>query len=252
MHTTQTLTLGNESHIAYKQLNFGSKVSVVFLGGFMSNMNSTKASAVFDYCAKHNLNCTIFDYFGNGDSSGRFEDYAISDWKQNCCQVIESLVAPSTPIVLVGSSMGGWLAFLVAMHFPTRVKGVVGIAAAPDFTESIELSEQHRETLASTGSVENCKGERVYTITQRLLLDGKNHLLLKGEIPVECPITLIHGMDDVVVPFRDSIALAENVVSTDVNIHLIKSGDHHLCEQPILDGILEKMHCMVRKVESTL
>ncbi|KDB56523.1 alpha/beta hydrolase [Anaplasma phagocytophilum str. MRK] len=252
MHTEKILRLNDSSYIAYKQLDFGGKVSVLFLGGFMSNMQSTKATAIFDYCMSHKINCTVFDYFGHGNSSAAFKDCTLGCWKQCCDHVVELLT--ETPLVLVGSSMGGWLALLTALSFPERVKGLVGLAPAPDFTETIDMSEEEKAHLASAGYVElRSKEDCSHIITQKLLLDGKNHLLLnKPEIPLDCPIVLIHGMADVLVPYQTSVAIAEKVRSNNVEVHLIKDGDHGLHDSKALPIVLGYIGKMVSPVEASL
>ncbi|WP_249549049.1 alpha/beta hydrolase [Anaplasma phagocytophilum] len=252
MGTEKILKLDDSSYIAYKQLDFGGRVSVVFLGGFMSNMQGTKATAIFDYCMSHKINCTVFDYFGHGNSSADFKDCTLSYWKQCCDNVVELLT--ETPLVLVGSSMGGWLALLTALSFPERVKGLVGLASAPDFTETINMSPEERDHLTFVGHVElHSKEDCSYIITQKLLLDGKNHLLLdRAEIPLDCPIVLIHGMADFVVSYQTSVAIAEKVRSNNVEVHLIKDSNHGLHDSKALPIVLGSIGKMVSSVEASL
>ncbi|AGZ78596.1 hydrolase [Anaplasma marginale str. Dawn] len=235
------LELGNSSYISYMQTTVQSPVSVVFFGGFMSDMRGTKAQHLFEYCKSHGVHCTVFDYFGHGSSSGEFQECTISDWYASCVSVVESLT--SAPLVIVGSSMGGWLMLLTALSHGRRVRGLVGMAPAPDFTESLDLSESQRAEMMRTGktvkNTDNCS----YVITKKLIDDGKVHLLMnKREIAVECPMVLIHGMDDDVVPYQTSLAIAKKVKSRDVRVHLVKSGTHHLADEHSLGLMLKAVH----------
>lgn len=248
MHKKKLLPLENGSHLAYMKADFRSDVTVVFFCGFRSNMLATKASTLYSYCIANEISCVVFDYLGHGDSGANFEDCCLSDWRKNCNAVIEQLT--DTPLVVVGSSMGGWLALHAAIDYPDRVRGLVTLAAAPDFTESIDsnISEADRELLAYDGKVELLINDCSYLITKKLLEDGKNHLLLNRDtIPVKCPVIMVHGMQDVTVPYQHSIDVAEKLESCDVSVQLLKSGDHRLNEQPILDRITRVVHCVVSK-----
>ena len=251
MHKTQIFRLNNDSHIAYRKLDMGSKVTVVFLHGFMSSMYGTKASAIYDCCLSNKVNCIVFDYFGHGESSGIFEECTLSDWKRCCCDVITNLA--DTPLVLVGSSMGAWLALLTAMCFPAQVKGIVCLASAADFTETLDLTDSERAKLSSDGAVELVRNQCSYTISQDLITDGKNHLLLtKDKIELNCPVAIIHALDDDLVHYKTSISIAEKIESRDVYLHLIRPGGHNLDEQEALSFVLDTVLAMVRKVESSL
>ncbi|MGN7661442.1 MAG: alpha/beta hydrolase [Anaplasma sp.] len=243
MREVKRLELVGSSHIAYAQTGFRSSVSVVFFGGFMSNMHGTKASYIFDYCLANRIGCTVFDYFGHGSSSGEFTECGIGEWYRNCVDVVESLT--SGPLVIVGSSMGGWLMLLVALRHGKRVRGLVGLAAAPDFTESLDLSTSELEEIMSTGHAEvrpEGKGCRSYIISKRLMEDSKNHLLInKPEIAIECPMVLVHGMCDTVVPHHVSLLIAEKVRSESVQVRLIKSGGHDLSDPTSLGIMTESM-----------
>ena len=251
MHKIQFFSLNENSRIAYKQLDFGGRVTVVFLHGFMSSMQGTKASAIFDCCLSNKVNCIVFDYFGHGESSGNFIECTLSVWKRCCCDVIEHVT--NTPVVLVGSSMGGWLALLAAVCFPDRVKGIVGLAPAPDFTETLCLSDGESALLHSQGHVELVRNQCSYTITQDLILDGRNHLLLtKDVIPLECPVAIVHALDDDLVHYGVSISIAEKIRSNDVHLHFLKPGSHNLDNPETLSLVLNTVLNMVYKVESAL
>ncbi len=206
---------------------------LIFLGGFMSDMSGTKARALEAYARRRGRDFLRFDYRGHGQSSGRFEDATIGDWLGDALAVLDA--ATEGPQILIGSSMGGWIALLVARARPERIAGVVGIAPAPDFTEDLiwgRATPEQRAVLESVGHIDRPSdySEAPYRITHRLIEEGRNHLLLARPIPITCPVRLIHGMADVDVPWQASLRLAEALESTDVEVNLVKSAAHRLSE----------------------
>jgi pimeloyl-ACP methyl ester carboxylesterase len=171
-----------------------------------------------------------FDYSGHGASGGQFADGTIGRWAEDALAIIDR--ASEGPLLLVGSSMGGWIALLVARARPERVVGLVGIAAAPDFTEVLmwqAMSFEQRATLMSHGVlyVPSQYGDP-YPITRALVEDGRNHLLLHEPITLDCPIRLLHGQCDPDVPWEFALQIADQVSSRDVRVILVKDGDHRL------------------------
>ncbi|KJV69137.1 alpha/beta hydrolase [Candidatus Neoehrlichia procyonis] len=231
----------NNHKIAYRQLKKNSNLpSILLLGGFGSNMYGEKATALYNYCNKHNLNLTVFDYLGHGHSSGNFTDYTIGDWYKNCISVIESLT--NGPQIIIGSSMGGWLMLLIAQSYPHKVISLLGLAPAPDFTENLifnKLTQEQKDCLHTNNQIIftfNKYEDRSYDITDNLIKDGRKHLLLNNDnININCPVILIHSMSDLVVPYSTSIHVAEKITSTNVNLHLIKSGNHYLRDEHSLN-----------------
>jgi pimeloyl-ACP methyl ester carboxylesterase len=207
--------------------------SLVFLPGFMSDMTGDKATALRDWCAARGRACVRLDYAGHGASGGRFEDGTIGGWTQDALCVIDSFAGER--FVVVGSSMGGWIALLVALARPDRLAGYIGIAAAPDFTEDLmwdSMMPPERAVLARDGLLRipgAYGGEQI--ITRALIEDGRTRLLLRGPIALDCPIRLLHGQRDTAVPWQRSLRLAERVRSDDVHVTLIKDGDHRLSRQ---------------------
>ena len=204
---------------------------VMFLGGFMSDMTGTKASALEAHCRSRGRACVRFDYSGHGASGGAFRDGTIGAWRDDALAVLDRVARG--PQVLVGSSMGGWLMLLVALARPERIAGLVGVAAAPDFTEDLiwsTLDADARRTLTGTGAiVMPCDyGEEPYPITMGLIEEGRNHLLLRAPIALDCPIHLLQGMADADVPWRTALRIAELVESEKVTVELVKDGDHRL------------------------
>jgi pimeloyl-ACP methyl ester carboxylesterase len=211
----------------------GRTPGVVFLTGFNSDMTGGKALAIEAFCRERGQACVRFDYLGHGASSGAFEDGTIGRWTDDAVAVIDELT--QGPQVLVGSSMGGWIMLLAALRRPERVAGLVGIAAAADFTEDLiraELSPAGKRDLQRLGYVEtrNPYDDAPYRITQRLLDEGRSHLLLHRQIPLDCPVRLIHGMRDGDVPWQTSVRIAEKLRSTDVELQIVKNGEHRLSE----------------------
>jgi len=209
----------------------GAPPRIVFCGGFTSDMTGTKARALEAHCRTHGRACTRFDYGGHGASDGRFEDGTIGAWADDAIAVLDHLAA--APVVLVGSSMGGWIMLLAALARPERVHALVGIAPAPDFTEDLLLpraSDEQRRQLAERGywMQDSAYGDPPYPITAALIEEAKRHLLLRAPIPIRCPVHLLHGQRDPDVPWQTSLRLAERLESEDVTIELIKAGDHRL------------------------
>ena len=199
----------------------------------MSDMAGTKALALEDYARERGQAFLRLDYQGHGESSGRFEDGTIGLWASDATAAIAELT--EGPQILVGSSMGGWIMLLAALAQPERIAGLVGIAAAPDFTEDLiwaQADEAQRKAVMEEGVYREPSpyGEEPYTITRALIEDGREHLLLRKAIPLTCPVRLIHGLEDPDVPWDLSLKLAAALDSDDVETLLVKGGDHRLSE----------------------
>ena len=209
----------------------GTGPTVVFLGGFRSDMEGSKALHLRDACAARGRAFLRLDYSGHGISGGAFEEGTIGTWAEDAALVIEARA--SGPLVLVGSSMGGWIALLLARRLAqARVRAVIGIAAAPDFTEALirpALTEEHRMILERDGVLRAPSeyGDPIL-ITLRLLTEGANHLLLPGPIPYDGPVRLLQGMADPDVPWSHALRIMEALPGPDAELTLIKDGDHRL------------------------
>lgn len=216
--------------IAYRAVA-GVAPGIVFLSGFRSDMTGTKALFLDDYCRRHGRGYVRFDYYGHGASSGDFAEGTIGRWADDAIAVIDSLT--TGPQILVGSSMGGWIMLLAARARPERIHALVGIAAAPDFTEDSlwpRLNEAQREEIMREGRVVLASDydPAGYLYTRKLLEDGREHLVLRSPLPVARPVRLLHGMRDASVPWRRSLAIAEHIGGGDVRVTLVKDGDHRL------------------------
>lgn len=231
---TNFLSIGTKDHIAYHQYISKTKPhlpGITFLGGFMSDMQGTKATALHHYCEQNDYNFTRFDYFGHGQSSQAFTDGTIGAWRDNALTVLDKLT--TGPQILIGSSMGGWIMLLAALQRPERIAGLIGIASAPDFTENLiwdVLPETAKHILVEKGVYDLASeyNQTPYPITLELIEEGRKHLLLHSHIPITCPIRLIHGMKDDDVPYVLSTNLTKQLASTDVTLTLVKNGDHRM------------------------
>ncbi|WP_376100384.1 alpha/beta hydrolase [Roseomonas sp. CCTCC AB2023176] len=216
--------------LAWAQVR-GAGPTVVFLGGYHSDMEGSKALHLRDHCAAAGRAFLRMDYSGHGMSGGAFEDGTIGTWTDDAAQVIQAR-APG-PLILVGSSMGGWIALLLARRWgEQRVGAVIGIAAAPDFTEALipgELTDEDRVTLMRDGVLRrpSAYGDPI-PLTARLLEEGRQHLMLPGPIPYAGPVRLLQGMADPDVPWRHALRIMEALPGPDVRLTLVKGGDHRL------------------------
>ena len=230
MSNPRFLLLPTSERLAYRQ-SPGDPPAVLFCGGFTSDMGGTKALALERHCRSRHRAYTRFDYFGHGASTGRFADGTIGRWRDDALAVVDRLTAG--PLVVVGSSMGGWIMLLVALARPERIRALVGVAAAPDFTEDLLLpqaSPAQRLELGEQGYwlQPSAYGGPPYPVTRALLDDGRANLLLRAPIEVRCPVHLLHGQHDPDVPWPTALRLAERLESDDVTVELIKAGDHRL------------------------
>lgn len=194
-------------------------------------MNGTKALFLDAFCASRGLACVRFDYSGHGESSGSFEDGTIGRWSEEAVAIIDR--ATEGRLMLVGSSMGGWIMLLAALARPARIAGLVGVAPAPDFTETLiwnRLTQIERERLMNAGRLEmpSAYAAEPTTVTGTLIEEGRRHLLLSRPVAIDTPVRLLHGMQDPDVPYRTSLELAECIAGEDVRVTLVKDGDHRL------------------------
>jgi pimeloyl-ACP methyl ester carboxylesterase len=216
--------------IAYHRLA-GKAPGVVFLPGLRSDMTGTKAIFLEEHCRQRGHAYLRFDYFGHGMSSGDFAAGTIGRWAEDVIAVLDRL--SEGPQILVGSSMGGWIMLLAARARTSRIHALVGIAAAPDFSEDLFW------TRLDPGQQREFRDKRVitlpsdydpagYTYHMSLFEEARRHLVLRAEIALDCPVRLLHGMRDISVPWQRSLALAERLGSRDVAVILVKDGDHRL------------------------
>lgn len=230
MGRVERLQRPDGNSVAYAK-TAGTSPTVVFLGGFRSDMTGTKAVALEDWAQRTGRAFLRFDYLGHGQSSGRFEDGTIGRWLDDSLAAIDQLT--TGPLVLVGSSMGGWLSLLVARARPQRLVGLVLIAAAPDFTERMllkGLSAQDRIALERDGRLERPSqySPEPSVFTWKLIEEGRNHLLLDKKLTLPCRVRLLHGQSDPDVPWDYSLQISAHLEAPEVITTLIKGGDHRL------------------------
>ena len=227
------LPLADGGFLAYHH-SPGARPGIIFLGGFTSDMSGVKATTLERWCRGRGQGFLRFDYSGHGASSGRFADGTIGAWAAEVLAALDQLT--EGPQILVGSSMGAWLMLLTALARPERITGLLGLACAADFTEHLlwqRLDPPLRERLRRERviSLPSPYGEP-YIIALNLIEEAARHRLLdRPELPIRCPVRLIHGMRDADVPWEISVQVAERLVSSDVRVMLLKDGEHTLSRE---------------------
>jgi len=229
----------------------GKPPGLVWLGGFKSDMTGTKAQALAQWAEREGRALVRFDYFGHGASSGDFRGGTISHWKADALAVIDTLT--TGPQVLIGSSMGGWIALLAALARPKRVAGLLLIAPAADFTEDLmwaHLPEDAKRDIMEKGEWiwPTNYGEEPYPITRKLIEDGRKNLILDGPIVLNVPVHILQGMQDPDVPWMHAIKTAERIEG-DVTLTLIKNGDHRLSTPPDLARMLGALEGLLANIK---
>ena len=235
------LPRGIGDRIAYLRHAGSQGNGVIFLSGFNSTLRGNKATELHRWAVDNDRPFVRFDYFGHGTSSGRFEDGTITRWRDDALAVLDQL--STGPQILVGSSMGAWIALLATLARPERVAGLVLLAPAPDFTETLiwqGMSIEARACILRDGvwMRPSAYGSAPYPISKSLIEDGRQHLLLGGEITVRCGVRILHGMADPDVPWTHGLSLFSRLVSKDACLHLIPGGDHRLSDPENLDRMI--------------
>ena len=241
------LVLPDGRRIAYRRTP-GADPGVVFLGGLRSDMTGTKAEHLEAWARKEGRAFLRFDYTGHGASSGDFTDGCVGDWARDARDAIAELT--SGPQVLVGSSMGGWIALIIAKRSTQHVSGVVGIAAAPDFTEDsmwAGMSAEQRSSLETAGMIElpSDYSDEPYMITRKLIEDGRGNLVLREPLELPFPVRLVHGTEDADVPIDVATRLLAHASGPDLRLVLLKNADHRFSSP-------EALALIVRSLEDVL
>ncbi|MDZ3833369.1 MAG: alpha/beta hydrolase [Sphingopyxis sp.] len=225
------LVRSGRPRLAYRHIA-GAGPTIVFLPGYMSDMEGGKATALFAWAAAEGRACLLLDYAGCGSSEGLFTEQSLTDWCGDILDLIDAKV--EGPVLIVGSSLGGWLMLLAALALiqrdgPRRLAGLVGIAAAPDFTQWGFTPEEKAIIQAEGALIEETPySDQPYVTTRLFWQSGEANRLLDTDIPVSCPVRLLHGQDDDDVPPDISLRLAAALTSGDVQVTLVKGGDHRL------------------------
>jgi pimeloyl-ACP methyl ester carboxylesterase len=225
----------------------GRRPTILFLPGYMSDMEGAKAQAIDGFARSRGLACVRFDYSGTGASPGSFDEGTLDIWLQDSLAAVDSV--GEGPLILAGSSMGGWLALHLALQRPQRVKAIVGIAAAPDFTDW-GFGEADRQRLIAEGRIEDRDedGSSSRLFTRDFWESGQRLRLLAEEIAIDCPVRLVHGEEDADVPVSIANRLVGRLRSADVQLTIVKGGGHRLSQPHEIAAIL---HALAGLVEPT-
>lgn len=236
-----------------------SSSGLMWLGGFNSTMDGTKANALALWAKRHGRECVRFDYSGHGASSGRLEDGTITKWLAQSAAVFDEITAG--PQILVGSSMGGWIALLLARKHlqerspgDSRIRAIILIAPAVDMSEVLmwnRFSDEIKHKVETTGVYHRPSryGDGDYPITKALIEDGRNHLILGEAFDPGCPVRILHGLEDPDVPWEHGVATAQALGGDDVTVTLIKGGDHRLSEDEDILRMIRTVERLSEKVD---
>ncbi|WP_170400034.1 alpha/beta fold hydrolase [Ruegeria arenilitoris] len=239
MAATEFLETPQGRRLAYHKSD-GTGPTIVFLGGLKSDMEGTKAVHLEAWAQARGQAFLRFDYSGHGESSGTFEEGCIGDWHQDTVVAISELT--EGPLIVVGSSMGGWQALLLAKAMPERIAGMVTIAAAPDFTEDgywASFSDAQKAALDSVGHVELPSDYmEPYIITKRMIEDGRQQLVLRDALDLPFPVRFLQGTADTAVTTETAVRLLDHASGDDMRLLLVKDADHRFSDGPCL-GLIE-------------
>jgi alpha-beta hydrolase superfamily lysophospholipase len=237
--------------IAYNVISGNVPASIFWMSGFLSNMQSRKVSAVANWCHGKGYTLTRFDYSGRGSSDGRIEDGSVSQWLDEAKTVFTEKT--QGPQILVGSSMGGWLALLLMTALAesqSRFSGCILIAPAWNMTQALmweKFTPEIREEINTRGVYYHPSTYGDYAITKHLIEDGRHHLILPEDIRLNCPLTILQGMQDPIVPWRRSLEFAERINHSDLALEFIKDGDHSLSRDKDLAKLFLLLEGMVNR-----
>jgi pimeloyl-ACP methyl ester carboxylesterase len=229
------------------------KAGLIWLGGFKSDMDGTKALALDAWANATGRSFLRFDYFGHGASSGDFEDGTIGRWREDALAVLDELT--EGPQILVGSSMGGWISLLTAKERAERLAGMLLIAPAPDFTSKLMwpgFSEEIRQTILTTGKFEEPSpyDDEVFIVTKKLIEDGKNWSVLDQPVEFDGPVRILQGALDDSVPWEHARQCMDVLTSDDIVFTLIKNGDHRLSSGPELARLISAAEGLASQIEA--
>ena len=226
--------------IAYKSLK-GRGPGIIFIHGLNSDMNGAKAITVEKYARKNNLNFIRFDCRGHGKSEGKFEEFTISDWKKDLLDIIDNIA--KGPQILIGSSMGGWLMMLAAKARQQRIKGMIGLAAAPDFGKDLynNLNKKNKREITSKGITKYTSYGFSYYLTKKFFIEAEKNRILKKSLYFTKPLVLIHGLKDNVVKEDVPRKILKKITGKNVNIIYLKESDHRLSSDTYLKVIINSI-----------
>ena len=226
--------------IAYKSLK-GKGLGIIFIHGLNSDMNGNKALTVERYARKNKLNFIRFDCRGHGKSEGKFEEFTMSDWRKDLLDIIDNVA--KGPQILIGSSMGGWLMMLAAKARPKRIKGMIGLAAAPDFGKDLynSLNKKNKREITSKGITKYSSYGFSYYLTKKFFIEAEKNRVLQKPFRFIKPLILIHGLKDKVVNEDVPRKILKKVTGKNVNIIYLKESDHRLSSETDLKIIKQSI-----------
>lgn len=244
---THWLMRADGHRLAYRQIaaRRSSQPGLIGLNGFRSDMSGTKMRALREWARASGHACLCFDYFGHGASSGDYREGTLSRWLDDSLAIVDT--RSEGPQILVGASMGAWIALLIALARPSRVAALVLLAPAIDFTEAIATDPVAKAALATEGvwRRDSAYGDGPYEIRRSLIDDGRRHRLLRKPIAVSCPVRILHGLQDPDVPWTQALDLGSRLRSTDVEFVLVKDGDHRLSRAQDLRRLLRTVAALM-------
>lgn len=238
----KTLLTSHNRKIAYQHFKSKSKIGFIFFSGFCSDMSGTKAQYIFQWCKKNKFECILFDYSGHGKSSEKFINTSLKEWIEDASEVLNKLT--SKPQILIGSSMGGWIALKISLMYTKRIKGVITIAAAPDFTRRLwkkELNNDQKNEIETRGytNISSEYDSTGYTITKKIIEEGNKHSILTNKKNIfSIPLKLIHGDNDKSVSWKESLKIFNKSNNDLSELIILKNGDHRLSDKRQLKKII--------------
>ena len=247
------LELSDGKRLSYRFNNGSGEPTVVFMHGTLSDKNGTKSLFLEKFCEEKDIPYVVFDFTGHGESSGEYTDGTIGIWFKNALDVIDRVVVGS--VILVGSSMGGWISLLTAQALPERVKAVVGLAAAADFTKDIwdSFSVEQKQEVLDKGVIYTPNGwtEQGDPWTKRLFSDAEQFYVLHGKdsLNINCPVVLIHGEKDDCVPFKKSFEIMDCVKTDNCKVIVLKNSGHRLSDERDLAVLEQELSALLDKAE---
>ena len=235
-----------KQRIRYKSIK-GKGPGIIFIHGLNSDMSGQKALSIEKFARKNKLRFIRFECRGHGKSYGKFEDFTISDWKKDLLDIIDNIA--KGPQILVGSSMGGWLMFLAAKARPSRVAGMVGLAAAPDYIDSFynDLPNKKKQELNLKGVIKYSSYGFSYLIKKKYIVDGRKNKILNKEFKWNKPLILIQGLKDNVVKPNLPVKILKKIKGNQIQIKLLKNSDHRLSDLFDLKVINESIESTIKK-----
>ena len=242
-------TTSSKKKIKYLFINKNSQITVVFFHGFMSDMVGAKPRAIQKFCKNQKLNFLKFEYSGHGKSTGKFTDGNVTKWTADSKQLIKSKLKRNKKLIFIGSSMGSWIALNLFPIFKNQLRGFMGISSAPEFLEKLmwkKFNNKIKKKIMKEKIYNLEHGGFIYPLTKQLIIDGRNNKVLNNKINLNIPITLLHGMNDEVVPLNFSKQILKICKKSKKKLIKIKNGNHSLSRKSDLKKICNELKQMIK------